>query len=86
MTPPNAKTPCSISPSGAEPPAIDPKESDVVTSEVFVSRVGAGTLTPDQRVERIDAVLKLLGLPSVAEVNRMDAEAEAKKKAAKRRS
>ncbi len=83
MSPPDAKNSRAISPTDAKPPVIGPDKPDVVSSEVFISRVGAVSLTPDQRIERIDAVLKLLGLPSVAEVNRMDAEAEA---AAEKRS
>jgi hypothetical protein len=57
----------------------------VVTSEMFISDIKT-PLSEEQYLERVEAILKVLGLPPLAEVNRMEAEAEAKKRAAKRRS
>jgi hypothetical protein len=57
----------------------------VVSSEVFISDVKT-PLSEEQYLERVEAILKVLGLPPLEEFNRMETEAEAKKKAAKRRS
>ena len=67
-------------------PVAGPETQDVIHSEVFVSDLKA-PLSEEESIERIEAVLKLAGMPSLAELNRMDAEAEAraKQKAAKRR-
>jgi hypothetical protein len=57
-------------------PVVGPEVQRIVSSDVFVSRV-EGPLTPEQRIERIEAILKFIGLPPLEEVNRMEAEANA---------
>jgi hypothetical protein len=74
------------SPTAVKPPVIGPDDPPIISSEVFVSDVKT-PLSHEQYIERVEAVLKLLGLPPLAEVNRMEAEAEAaaSKKATKPR-
>ena len=55
---------------------VGPEAPHIVTSDVFISRV-EGPLTPEQRRERIEAVLKFMGLPPLDEFNRIDAKAYA---------
>jgi hypothetical protein len=52
----------------------DPKVGAVDT---FIS-LAEKSRTPEERRARIESVLKLLGLPSIDEVNRMDREANAR--------
>lgn len=83
MTPPAPKKYRPTSAADVGPPVTRPDEPTIIASEIFISRVEPGALTAEERIEQLDAIMKLLGLPSVAEVNRMDAEAEA---AARKRS
>jgi len=55
---------------------VGPDEPPVVSSEVFTSDVRT-PLSHEQYIERVESILKILGLPPLAEVNRMEAEAEA---------
>jgi len=70
------KTTRPISPTDAKPPVIGLDDPPIISSEVFVSDVKT-PLSDEQYIERVEAVLKILGLPPLAEVNRMEAEAEA---------
>jgi hypothetical protein len=54
-------------------PLPDPKVGAIDTFISLAQKSG----TPEERRARIDSVLKLLGLPSIDEVNRMDSEANA---------
>jgi hypothetical protein len=84
MTSPEPKN--SQSPADGEVSQIVSADGQTVaTSEMFVSEVKT-PLSEEQYLERVEAILKALGLPPLAEVNRMEAEAEAKKRATKRRS
>jgi len=65
-------------------PVVGPDVPDIVSSDLFVSDVKA-PLSEEQYIERVEAVLKILGLPPLAEVNRMEAEAAANEKATKPR-
>lgn len=55
---------------------VGPEAPRIVSSDVFISRV-EGPLTPEQRREQIEAILKFMGLPPLDEFNRIDAEAYA---------
>ncbi len=55
---------------------VAPEAPNIVSSDVYISQV-EGPLTPEQRRERIEAVLKFMGLPPLDEFNRIDAEAYA---------
>lgn len=63
--------------------AVGP-ETPIVSSDVFVSGVKT-PLSDEEYLKRIEALLKIVGLPPLAEFNRIEAEAAANKKAAKRR-
>jgi hypothetical protein len=65
-------------------PVVGPDISDIVSSDVFVSDAKT-PLSEEQYIERVEAILKMLGLPPLAEVNRMEAEAAANEKATKLR-
>jgi hypothetical protein len=65
-------------------PVVGPDIPDIVSSDVFVSDVKT-PLSEEQYIERVEAILKMLGLPPLAEVNRMEAEAAASEKATKPR-
>jgi len=65
---------------------VGPETPNIVSSDVFVSDVKT-PLSEEQYIERLEAMLKLVGLPPLAEFNRMETEAEARanKKATKPR-
>ncbi len=77
MKPPDAKDSRRVSTTDAKSASADgPEAPRVGRSEVFLSRV-EGPLTLEQKKERIEAILKLMGLPPLDEFNRIDAEAHA---------
>jgi hypothetical protein len=77
MNPPDAKNSRPVSTTDAKSASVvGPEAPRIVSSDVFISRV-EGPLTPEQRRERIEAVLKFMGLPPLDEFNRIDAEAYA---------
>lgn len=87
MKPPADKKLRSAPPTGEQrAPLIGPDDRLVVSSEVFISDVKS-PLSEEDSIKCVEAILKLAGLPPLAEVNRMEAEAEARanKKAAKSR-
>jgi len=67
-------------------PVLGPDIPDIVSSELFVADAKT-PLSNEEYLERVEAILKILGLPPLAEVNRMEAETEvrANTKAAKPR-
>jgi hypothetical protein len=77
MNPPGAKSglPQSTTDANSTSP-VGPDVPRVVSSDVFISRA-VGPLTPEERRQRIEAVLKFMGLPPLDEFNRIDAEAYA---------
>jgi hypothetical protein len=62
--------------SSANQPATLPGPK-VGTVDTFIS-LAEKSRTPEEHRARIESVLKLLGLPSIDEVNRMDREANAR--------
>jgi hypothetical protein len=76
LNPPDAKNSRPVSPDAKSVTVVGPEAPLIVSSDVFISRV-EGPLTPEQRRQRIEAILKLMGLPPLDEFNRIDAEAYA---------
>ena len=75
MTSPANKKPSSTTPSAEPAPGVETNRPLVVSSELFVSNAEA-PLSENEYLKRIEAILKLVGLPPLAEFNRMEAEAE----------
>jgi hypothetical protein len=73
--PPN---PASDQPAASEPARLS-QELQLRAPEVFLSALDK-PLSPKERIEKIEAILKLLGLPNLDEFNRQEREAEASAK------